>query len=53
MKTCTKCGDTWPLDEQFYHRKSGSPDGFASHCKACVAEYKAARRCPIPATDHD
>lgn len=33
MKTCTKCGETKPLD-QFFARK-GASDGRMSSCKAC------------------
>ena len=36
-KTCTKCGETKPLDD--FHRHKGKADGRRSHCKECVREY--------------
>lgn len=38
MKTCTKCGETKPLEE--YHRRANVRDGRTSSCKACVSEQK-------------
>lgn len=38
-KTCTKCGDTKPLDA-FYRNKSGR-DGRVARCKPCVLAQKA------------
>ena len=38
MKTCTKCGETKPLDE--YHRRKRAKDGRESRCKACKRAYK-------------
>ena len=37
-KTCTKCGETKPLDD--FHRDKRSPDGRRSDCKECGREYK-------------
>ena len=37
-KTCTKCGETKPLDD--FHRDKRRPDGRRSDCKECVLEYK-------------
>jgi len=34
MKQCQLCGETKPLDE--FHRRSKSPDGHQSRCKACA-----------------
>lgn len=47
MKTCTKCGDTLPLDS-FYRSKFGTK-GRASECKSCFlarnrARYRTASR---------
>ena len=36
MKTCTKCGETKPLDD--FYRKRSSADGRDSWCRECVAE---------------
>jgi len=32
-KRCALCGDYWPLDPEFWHRKG---NGWHSYCKACV-----------------
>jgi len=39
MKTCTKCGETKPLD--FFGKRNGNPLG---ECKSCAATYHAAYR---------
>ena len=39
MKTCTKCGETKPLDE--YHKQKSARDGRQARCKACVKAYAA------------
>ena len=36
-KTCTKCGETKPLDG--FHRNKREADGRISHCKECKLEY--------------
>lgn len=36
-KTCTKCGDTKPLDD--FYRNKGKADGRNPHCKECEREY--------------
>ena len=36
-KTCTKCGETKPLDG--FHRDKGTADGRRGKCKECVREY--------------
>ena len=45
-KTCTKCGESKPLDE--YSKRKSSPDGVRPYCKACAnaynARYRAANR---------
>lgn len=38
-KTCTRCGETKPLDG--FHRAKSGKSGRQSHCKACRAEYRA------------
>ena len=38
-KTCTKCGETKPLDE--YHRHKGMRDGRNPRCKPCRLTYQA------------
>lgn len=41
MKTCTKCGETKPLDE--YHRNNRNKDGRNTRCKPCANADRAAR----------
>lgn len=38
MKTCTKCGETKPLEA--FSRKAAAADGRHPHCRDCCAEYK-------------
>ena len=38
MKTCTKCGETKPLDD--FHRDQSKADGRKSRCHECTAEYR-------------
>lgn len=38
-KTCSKCGETKPLDE--FHRLTRSKDGHQSRCKLCNRAYAA------------
>lgn len=42
MKTCTKCGETKPLDH--YSKSSIHKDGRRPSCKSCDAAYYALRR---------
>lgn len=37
MKTCTKCGETKPLDA--FHRDRSRADGRVRRCRECVAEH--------------
>ncbi|MCQ4242507.1 hypothetical protein [Stutzerimonas stutzeri] len=37
-KLCSKCGECWPADTEFFYRQAGRPDGLGSMCKACYAE---------------
>lgn len=37
-KPCSKCGECWPADTEFFYRQAGRPDGLGSMCKACYAE---------------
>ena len=38
-KTCRRCGETYPLTSEYFHRMSKSRDGFHSLCKNCRAKY--------------
>ena len=42
QKTCTRCQTEKPLTD--FSRKSSSKDGHRSHCRECMAEYRAANR---------
>lgn len=35
MKTCNKCGQTYPLNPLFFHRNNALSDGFFNICKSC------------------
>ena len=37
-KTCSKCKKEKPTEE--FHRRTASKDGYRSHCKECVREYR-------------
>lgn len=41
MKTCKKCGETFPLTEQYFQKRKDSKDGFRNECKACRKSYLA------------
>lgn len=41
-KTCTKCGETKPLDE--FSRDKSRRDGRSFYCKSCVSAYRRAYR---------
>lgn len=41
MKTCTKCGESKPLDE--YHRNKTMKDGRLNVCRTCSSAYKRSR----------
>lgn len=43
-KVCGCCEESWPLTTEFWHRRTGSPDGLFSICKACVQEKKVAKK---------
>ena len=53
MKTCTKCGETKPLDD--FHRHRSSADGRKARCRECRAEdkrrYREENRDKIAETD--
>jgi hypothetical protein len=36
MKTCFKCNTQFPLTEEFFGCREGSPDGYRNDCKGCV-----------------
>ena len=38
-KTCRRCGETYPLTAEHFHRMSKSRDGFHSLCKNCRTKY--------------
>lgn len=38
---CSKCGEYWPADPEFFYR---SKTGLRGVCKACYAEQEALRR---------
>lgn len=38
-KVCSKCGESFPLTPEYWHRNKNQKDGFNLHCKKCVAQY--------------
>lgn len=39
-KTCKRCGESWPLTPEFYHRLvQAGKKRWHSWCRACMAEY--------------
>jgi len=57
MKRCSKCGETYPVD-QFTADRNRS-DGLYLHCKHCLAAYRESTRSArreytesLPSTDH-
>ena len=45
---CTRCGEFWPADEEFFYRHAG---GWHSYCKACYLSHPcitARRAKPLP-----
>lgn len=41
---CSRCGDTWPADTEFFHAAPNTTTGLCCMCKACHAEWRGARR---------
>ena len=35
-RACTKCGRTFPINEEYWYRKKGRLDGFSSSCRECT-----------------
>lgn len=46
LKTCSKCGQTKPLDQ--FHKHKPSPDGRKPSCKACRLAYENGRYATDP-----
>jgi hypothetical protein len=48
QRCCTRCRETWPLDEEFWYRNKGT---WHPWCKACHREARnrrwAAKRTPV------
>lgn len=39
VKKCGKCGNTYPLTLDYFHKNKSKKDGFQSYCKTCNIEY--------------
>jgi len=39
MKKCSKCGDTKPMEIEFFQPRKENRDGFSGKCRKCMAEY--------------
>lgn len=47
-RCCSKCGEAWPADEEFFLREKRSPDGWSRMCKACYLELPSVARRRAP-----
>lgn len=47
-KTCKRCGEGWPADNEFFNLQKGGRDGLAAICRACKWDCDAVRRKPEP-----
>lgn len=43
-KTCTRCGESWPADTEFFTTNRTQPDGLSERCKACIGDCYYNRR---------
>ena len=41
-KQCTRCGEWWPADLEFFHASTKGKAGLNYQCKACYREWLAA-----------
>ena len=39
MKTCTKCGESKPNNNEYFNKNKAGKDGLNSICKQCIREY--------------
>lgn len=39
VKKCHRCGNTYPLTLDYFHKNKSKKDGFQSYCKTCNIEY--------------
>lgn len=42
-KTCIRCGEDWPADNEFFHLAEDTNDGLSGRCKACRSAYDSRR----------
>jgi hypothetical protein len=43
-KTCTRCGDTWPRDTEFFRKETRGAGYYLPWCRACEAQQKREKR---------
>ena len=43
-KRCTRCGDYWPADGEFFGHQPNNRNGLSSQCRACLAESRRESR---------
>lgn len=39
-KRCTRCGEFWPFDTEFWFANTGKPDGAMDWCRACYTQWR-------------
>jgi hypothetical protein len=40
QKTCTRCGDVWPRDAEFFRQETRGGGYYLPWCRACEADQK-------------
>lgn len=43
-RVCTKCGNTYPVNNYHFRRKRSNPDGYSYQCKECDKKYREIRK---------
>jgi hypothetical protein len=43
-KLCTRCLEWWPADREFFYRQHNVRCHLSASCRACILDYKNARK---------
>lgn len=44
VKKCNRCGETYPLDKQYFYSSTNNITGFQARCKQCASELEKEKR---------